>query len=137
MKTVRLLFVLVLLGASTFSCKNRNPGSAAYKAQTPEIQQLLDTWKSDPRGCEKKRTAPLANRLLAAFNQAQYSEAELVGLLGGVDLRLEKNDVVILTWYFDTSCTDGEVKAGSVYCTLQFFLNGPADQTDYGAVTCG
>ena len=127
-----LAFIVFVSG-----CKNSNGGSSVYKEQSSEVQQALDTWKSDPIGCMKKRTAPIANQLVAAFTKAGLSEEQLVDLLGEAEYRYEKGEALILTWYFDASCEDGKMKKGSVYCTLQFFMDVPTGKTEYAAVTCG
>lgn len=136
----RLLFALLLLAVA---CKPRQvPEPPVQESKyalnfDPGTKQIAKAWREDPWGCNKVRTADKAEVLVYNFMKNKPSEQQLIELLGRPEESKDIEGGRHLIYYFDGTCEQGKLKAGSVYCLLTFVIGLDVNLLDSGGVVCG
>lgn len=128
------LFLTVLV----ISCTPIRVPLENWETKLPRAVQLdIKTWKSDRLDCRGTRKEDAALRILEAFKtRGSTNKAQIEFSLGRSEFQQTRNGMKVLGYYFDTKCTGNEIVEGSVYCVLEFYLNGSGLLTD-GMVVCG
>ena len=128
--SVSLLLVLFLGG-----CKGRQMQFEQRLA--PEIQAMVYDWKTDPLGCEGKRTDGMASSIAQEImGKKEVREADVEAVLGKREFQHKRNDMLVMGYYYDAECANGTIPEDAVYCVLEFIFNAEGILEDAGPV-CG
>jgi len=108
------IYMLSLILIFLISCSN---------APQREMKEVI-LWKSDSLGCEKIRTKEMAEKIIDSLKLSEVNESEFLKYFGNPNTRVNREENIVLGFYFDALCRDNKLIDSADYCIAEFTFKG-------------
>lgn len=115
--------IILIFACFIFSCNNsENSISIINNSQVSKSE--MNDWQKDKDGCLKLRTKELAEELIKKNNLYKKRREDFLQIFGKPnEIKQEGNKYVILIYYFDSSCIEGQLQKDSEKCYANFYFS--------------
>lgn len=121
-----------------FSCakvpENNNLKENLIKNNIEQTLTVYDKndWKEDSIGCLKKRSRKLSEQLIKKYHLEKSTLKDFQIVFGKPNKKEISDSIVILSYYFDSFCKDGNLNNDMDYCIAEYhFKFDTLDNTSY------
>lgn len=110
----------ILLIFLSFSC-NSTDNKKIINNNSKDLIELND-WKKDKEGCLKLRNEKLANKLIIENNLQNGNKKSFTQVFGVANKIEKRNSEVVLIYYFDSVCKEGNIYEKGDKCYANFYF---------------
>jgi len=125
-KTFKLttIVVVIILFSSAKVPENNNLKGNVFKNNIGQALTIYDKndWKEDSVGCLKKRSRKLSEQLIKEYKLEKSNLKDFQIIFGKPNKKEISDNIVILSYYFDSFCKEGSINTDMDYCIAEYYF---------------